>query len=165
MPQIAQILETWSSQVFWLLVVFGLVFFVIGRGMVPKVMDNIGLRDKQIADDLAAAQAARDAADEQEEAWRARENENRAAAHALVTEAKGNAAATTEARLAEVQAGIDTQAAEAEARIAAARDEAAGEIETVASEAAQDIVARLAGVKVTKSVAGAAVKKAMMANG
>ncbi|GAA0276996.1 ATP synthase F0 subunit B' [Alteraurantiacibacter aestuarii] len=165
MPQIAQILETWSSQVFWLLVVFGAVFFVIGRGMVPRVMDNIGMRDKQIADDLAAAQAARDAADEQEDAWRKRENENRAAAQALVHEAKAKAATSAEAKLATVQAAIDTQAAEAEARIAAASHAAAAEIEAVASEAAQDIVARLAGVKVTKSVAGAAVKKAMMANG
>ena len=35
MPQIAQLAETWSSQVFWLLVFFGITFFVIGRGMVP----------------------------------------------------------------------------------------------------------------------------------
>ena len=80
MPQIAQLADTWSSQVFWLLVFFGITFFVIGRGMVPKVMETVAQRDGQIAADLAAAKAARDAADEQEEAWRVRENENRAAA-------------------------------------------------------------------------------------
>ncbi|MEL0210564.1 MAG: ATPase, partial [Novosphingobium sp.] len=35
MPQIAQLAETWSSQIFWLLVFFGITFFFIGRGMVP----------------------------------------------------------------------------------------------------------------------------------
>lgn len=164
MPQIAQILETWSSQVFWVLVVFGLVFFVIGKGMVPKVMDTVGLRDKQIADDLAAAQAARDAADEQEEAWRQRENDNRAAAQALVGEAKAKATASTEAKLAKVQAGIDAQAAEAEARIQAASTAAASEIQSVAGEAAQDIVSRLAGIDVDRAAATAAVKRAL-ANG
>ena len=164
MPQIAQLAEVWSSQLFWLLVIFGAVFFVVGRGMVPKVMDTVGLRDKQIADDLAAAQAARDAADEQEEAWRDRENENRAAAHALVNEAKSKAQASTEKKLAAAQAKIDASAEEAEARIAAARDAAAAEIENVASEATQDIVARLAGIDVTASAAASAVKKAM-ANG
>ncbi len=164
MPQIAQLAETYSSQIFWLLVIFGFVFFVIGKGMVPKVMDTVGLRDKQIADDLAAAQAARDAADEQEEAWRKRENENRAAAQALVSEAKAKAAASTEKKLATAQAKIDTQAAEAEARIAAASAEAASEIQNVASEAAQDIVSRIAGINVDRAAATAAVKKAL-ANG
>lgn len=161
MPQIAQLAETFSSQIFWLLIVFGLVFFVIGRGMVPKVLDTVGQRDNQIASDLAAAQAARDAADGQETAWRARENANRAAAQALVGEAKAKAAAATEARMASAQTAIDVMSAEAEARIEAARSEAAAEIENVAAEAAQDIAARLASVKVTKTAAAAAVKKAM----
>ncbi|MBA4353454.1 MAG: ATPase, partial [Novosphingobium sp.] len=38
MPQIEQLATTYASQVFWLLVFFGIIFFVIGRGMVPKVM-------------------------------------------------------------------------------------------------------------------------------
>ena len=83
MPQIAQLAETYASQIFWLLVFFGITFFVIGRGMVPKVMETVALRDKQISDDLAAAQAARDAADTQEEEWRERQNANRAEAHYL----------------------------------------------------------------------------------
>lgn len=161
MPQIAQLPEIWSSQLFWLLVIFGLVYFVVGKGMVPKVMDTVGLRDQQIADDLAAAQAARDAADEQEAAWRARENANREAAQAVVGTAKAKAAKSTETKLAKVQAAIDTQLAEAEARIAAARAAAAAEIETVAADAAQDIAARLANVSVTQTQARAAVKKAM----
>ena len=164
MPQIAQLPEIWSSQLFWLLVIFGLVYFVIGRGMVPKVMDTVGLRDKQIADDLAAAQAARDSADEQEEAWRKRENANREAAQALVNDAKAKAAKSTETKLAKVQAAIDAQLEEAETSIAASRAEAAAEIEGVAAEAAQDIAKRFANVSVTKTVAKSAVKKAM-ANG
>lgn len=161
MPQIAQLPEIWSSQLFWLLVIFGLVYFVIGRGMVPKVMDTVGLRDKQIADDLAAAQAARDAANEAEETWRKRENANREAAQALVAEAKSKAQAYTESKLAKVQAAIDARLAEAEARINASRAQAEAEIEAVAAEAAQEIAARLANIKVTKTDARTAVKKAM----
>ena len=33
MPQIAQILETYASQIFWLLIVFGLLYFGIAKGM------------------------------------------------------------------------------------------------------------------------------------
>ena len=161
MPQIAQLAETYSSQIFWLLVIFGLVFFVIGRGMVPRVMETVGHRDAQIASDLAAAQAARDKADEEEDAWRKRENANREAAQGIVAEAKADAAARNEKTLASAQERIDARLDEAEARIDAARSQALSEIEVVAADATQDIVRRLAGVTVTEAAARSAVKEAM----
>jgi len=161
MPQIAQLAETYSSQIFWMLIIFGLVFLVVGRGMVPKVMDTVGQRDSQIAQDLAAAQAARDAADAQESAWRQRENENRAQAQALVNSAKAEAAADTEKQLAAAQKQIDAGLEEAELAISQARQSAAAEIEAVAGEAARDIVVRLAGIEVEPTVAQAAVKEVM----
>jgi F-type H+-transporting ATPase subunit b len=161
MPQIAQLAETYASQIFWLLIFFGFTFFVVGRGMVPKVLATVGQRDQQIADDLAAAQAARDKADAEEQAWRIRENENRAAAQALVAEAKADAARKSEKTINAAQKRLDTRLADAEQRIAAARAEAMAEVANVATEAAQDIVARLAGVKVTKPAAAKAVKEAL----
>lgn len=164
MPQIAQLAETYASQFFWLLVFFGFTFFVIGRGMVPKVMDTVALRDQQIAADLAAAQAARDAADEREEAWRKRDSENHATAQAVIAKAKSDAAANTEKKVAAAQKRLDKKLDEAEQRIAEARSSAMSEVEAVAAEAAQDIVARLAGATVDAAAAQAAVKEAM-ANG
>ena len=161
MPQIAQLGETYASQIFWILLIFGFVFFAIGKGMVPKVMETVSLRDSQIADDLAAADAARKQATVEEEAWRKRENENRARAQSLVAEAKSEAAKSTEGRLAEASAKIDARIGEAEARIAAARDSALGEIETVATEAASEIVTRVAGVSVDEASARSAVKEAL----
>ena len=161
MPQIAQLAATYSSQIFWLLIIFGLVFFVIGKGMVPKVMDTVALRDKQIADDLAGAEAARAQADAEEEAWRQRESANRAQAQSVIAAAKADAAIASEKKLSAAQATIDAKLAEAEAQIEAARSSALAEIEGVAAEAAQDIVQRLAGVTVTQDVSSAAVRKAL----
>lgn len=161
MPQIAQLAETYSSQIFWLLLIFGALFFIVGRGMVPKVVDTVSQRDTQIASDLAAAQAAREQADREEEAWRLRENANRAKAQALVAEAKAEAGRRNETRLSEAQTRFDAQLTDADARIGASRDQALSEIETVAAEAAQDIVHRLAGVQVPAAQAQAAVKEAM----
>ena len=161
MPQIAQLADTYASQIFWLLVFFGFTFFVIGRGMVPRVLATVEARDTQISADLAAAQTARDEADRQEEAWRARENANRASAQAVLAKAKADAAAKTEQRLAKAQTKIDAELADAETRIAASRNAAMGEIEAVAADAAQDIVQRLAGVKIAKPSAAKAVKEVM----
>ena len=164
MPQIDQLDAFTTSQIFWVLIFFGITFFVIGRGMVPKVMSTVALRDEQISSDLTAAQAARDAADEQEEAWRERENANRAKAQGLIADAKAKAASASEAKLAKAQERLDAKLVTAEGEIEAARTAAMAEVETVAAEATQAIVARLAGAKVDKRTARSAVKKAL-ANG
>lgn len=158
MPQIAQLSETFASQLFWLLLTFGVVFFFIGRGMLPKVTSTIDQRDKSVADDLAAAEAARTAADATEERWRVQENAARETAQKALGAARAKAAGETEQALAAGNATIDARVSEAEARIAAATAAASGEIETVAAEAAADIVARLSGVTVDVATARGAVK-------
>ena len=52
MPQIDQLPDIFFSQLFWLAVVFGFIFFVIGRGMLPKIQSTVELREKKIAEDL-----------------------------------------------------------------------------------------------------------------
>lgn len=161
MPQIEQLSATFASQLFWLVLTFGLVFFVVGRGMVPKIQGTIDARDKTVADDIAAAERARTEADRVEEEWRVRENQNRAAAQALIAEARGTAAKASEARLAEAGQGIDARVADAEARIAGSTRAALGEIEAVAADAAREIVARLSGAEVTEDDARARVRAVM----
>jgi len=161
MPQIAQLAATYSSQIFWMLLTFGFVFFVIGLGMVPKVQSTVQSRDNKIADDLEAARAGSAAADALEADWRARENEARAQAQARLAQAKLDAAKDREKKLAKVDAAIGETLVAAEQRIAAGRDKALAEIETVAAEAAADIVRRLTGADVTTAAARKAVKAAM----
>ncbi|VWX51729.1 ATPase [Novosphingobium sp. 9U] len=159
MPQIAQLGEFYASQIFWLVVFFGLAFFIVGRGMVPKVMDTVAHRDKQISDDFAAAEQARREADVQEEAWRARDNARRAEAQGVIADARSKAALATEGRLAETQRGLDAKIAAAEARIAEALASASAEIENVATDAARDVVARVAGITVDDGAARSVVKE------
>ena len=164
MPQIAQIDATFASQLFWLIITFGLVYIVIGKGMLPKIEATVEARDNRISDDLAAAQRARAAADETEEAYRAKTEQNRAEALKVTQAAKGASARETEARVKAADAEINEKIAAAEALIREATEAAKADIEAVASEAAQDMVAKLSGVKVTKAQAAKAVKAAL-ANG
>lgn len=164
MPQIAQLAATYSSQIFWVLVTFGFVFFVIGLGMVPKVQSTVEARDKKIANDLAAAKATFARADELEEDWRARENASRAEAQAIVAEAKGKAARATEAQLADADKIVAGKIAAAEAAIARARDNAMAQVEAVAADAAAQMAERVAGTTVAPQSATEAVRAAL-ANG
>ncbi|WP_288414561.1 ATPase [uncultured Novosphingobium sp.] len=159
MPQIAQLGEFYASQIFWLVVFFGLAFFIVGRGMVPKVMDTVAHRDKQISDDFAAAEQARREADVQEEAWRQRENARRVEAQSLIADARAKATLASEKRLGEAQRVIDGKLGEAEARIAQALASASAEIENVATDAARDVIARVAGITVDDGAVRSAVKE------
>jgi F-type H+-transporting ATPase subunit b len=164
MPQISQLAATYASQIFWLLLTFGIVFVVIGLGMVPKIQGNVDHRDQSVAADLSAAEAARAAANQAEEQWRARENAIRAEAQKVIAEARAQAAKSTERTLGEANGRIAAKLSAEEARIAEASKAAMAEIETVAAQAAQAIVARLSGATVNEDEARDAVK-AVLANG
>lgn len=161
MPQISQLAATYASQIFWLLLTFGLVFLVVGRGMLPRVQKTIADRDAGIQGDLAAAAAARDAADAAEEQWKLRDQANRERAQALLAEARGKAAKASEATLGAANAQQAAQVATAEASIREATTRAVAEIEGVAAEAAQAIVARVSGAQVSADEARAAVQKVL----
>jgi F-type H+-transporting ATPase subunit b len=161
MPQINQLADVLHSQLFWLALTLAVLYFGVGKGMLPKILGNMDARDNRIADDLAAAQAAREAADATEEAYRAKAAENRTEAAKLTAAAKSEAAKATEARVAKADEKIRGKVEKAEARLKAATDAALADIETVAAEAAQDMVTRLSGVSVSKADATQAVKAAL----
>ena len=161
MPQISQILETYASQFFWLLIVFGLIYFTVGRIMLPKVEATMNARDRKIADDLAAAEHARAEANNLGDSGAADLTAARAEAQAKSTAAKAQAAKDADARLAKADAEISAKIAAADAALAKATAKALSGIEAMAAEAAADIVAKVSGAKVTSAQATKAVKAVM----
>jgi F-type H+-transporting ATPase subunit b len=164
MPQLDQLPLVAYSQLFWLLLVLAIIYFAIGKRMLPKIEATVEQRNKVIADDLAEAERARAEADRTEEAYRARMDESRAEALKVTQAAKQAMARETEQRLAAADAEIGEKVASAEARIMTAAEATMAEIEDVAAEAAQQMVVKLSGANVTREQAARAVKAAM-ANG
>jgi F-type H+-transporting ATPase subunit b len=158
MPQLAQLSDVFLSQLFWLAIGLGFIFFVVARGMVPKIQATVEQREAKIAGDLAAAEAARADAEAKEEAWRDQMNDARAEAAKVTQEAKDAAARDTEGKVRKAADKIAKKVDTAEAKILSSVDAARAEIEAVSAELAQEMVARLTGVKVDKKDAAAAVK-------
>src|SRR5687767_1244306 len=158
MPQINQLSDVLYSQLFWLLLTLAVIYFGIGRAMLPKIMSTMDARARRITDDLAAAEAARRAADATEEAYRARMNESRGEALKLTGAAKQESARATEGRVAEADAAIRAKVEAAEARLRTATEAALADIEEVAGEATREMVAKLAGLSVGRDDAARAVK-------
>ena len=44
MPQLAQLALVYQSQWFWLLLTLGVIYFFVGKGIVPKVEETVDLR-------------------------------------------------------------------------------------------------------------------------
>src|SRR5262245_57260740 len=131
MPQLNQLMLVYQSQWFWLLLVLAVIYFGIGKGMVPRIEKVVDNRNAKIVADLAAAERARAAADEAEERARKADLEARAAAQAVTAQSKAKAAKDSETRLAKADAALAEKLAAAEAELAKARDGALAGIEKV----------------------------------
>ncbi|MGR6328786.1 F0F1 ATP synthase subunit B family protein [Sphingomonas sp. XXL09] len=159
MPQIAQLSATYASQIFWLLVTFGILYFGIGKMMVPRVIATVDAREAQIAGDLAAAEQARLAADQTEAAWRAEMDAARSAAQAETAAAKARAAKAAESQVHAVDAELAERLAHHDLAVGNAKAQAMLNLQTVAAEVAQDLVAKVAGVQVSIEAAADAVRR------
>jgi F-type H+-transporting ATPase subunit b len=161
MPQLAQLPDIFWSQLFWLAVVFGVIYFAIGRGMLPRIQSAVDAREMKIASDLELAQAVRAEADETEAAYRAAMDASRAEAAALTHEARAASAKDTEAKVKAAAEKIAAKIAKAEAQIRAAAEAARAQVEQVTVEATQDMVAKLTGLNVGREEVLAAMKAEM----
>lgn len=159
MPQISQIAATYASQIFWLLVTFGILYFGIGKMMVPRVTGVMDLRERQIAEDLATAERTRAEATTTEAAWQAEMDAARAAAQAEVVAAKSRAAQSTEAQMRDVDEQLNERIAHHDIAIGNAKAAAMVKVQDLAAETVQDLVAKVAGMTVSPEVAHAAVRQ------
>lgn len=158
MPQLSQIGEIYASQLFWLAIVFALIYFGIGKAMVPKIERTIDDRNGRINGDLAAAEAANAAAQASEQAYQTGLESARSQALRAVTEAKATASAKAETEVKKGDAAMAEQLVTATTRIGDAKTTALAEIETATVDAVQDIVAKLSGVAVDRTAIETQVK-------
>lgn len=158
MPQLSQLSEVYLSQFLWLAVALGFIFFVIARGMVPKIQATVEDREKRITSDLEAAQSARSEAESTEADYRARIDASRAEAMKLAQAAKQESSREAEQRTHAVAAEIDQKIAKAEAEIRGSLAKAMAELDGVAVEAAREMVAKLTGKTIPAAAATRAVK-------
>ncbi|MEO1092643.1 MAG: F0F1 ATP synthase subunit B' [Pseudomonadota bacterium] len=158
MPQLDA--STYASQVFWLIVTFGLLYWLFSKRGLPRVAGVLEQREKRIAGDLERAAELRSQAEEAMQRYEAHLADAQAQARAAIKQAHDRLHVEVAAREAELEQRLQAQIAEADRRIAAARDEALTALESVANEISRAAVQRLIGVEVSEGDAAAAVAAA-----
>ena len=158
MPQLSQLSQVYLSQFLWLAVALAFIFFVIARGMVPKIQQAVESREKHIADDLEAAKLAREQAEQVETEYRERIDASRSEAMKLAQAAKQAGAKEVEERTRAIDADIAMKIGKAEAKIRKAAEEASRELDAIAVETTRELYSKLTGKTVPAAEATRAVK-------
>lgn len=153
------------SQVVWMLVIFGVLYFLLSRWALPQVGAVLEERAGRIAADLTVAQDAKAQADAAVAELTAATQKARAEAHAAIATATANAQAKAANEAAALTAQFASQLAEAEARIDAAQKAAMGALRQVATDTTQTLVTRLTGATPDQGVVEKAVGTALAARG
>jgi F-type H+-transporting ATPase subunit b len=157
MPQLE--VQWFASQIFWLLAMFALLYWLLSRKALPRLTEVLEARQARIAKDLEEAQRQRS---EAEEALARYEQEIAAAreqAYALQSETLSRLQDQEAQRQKELDEKLAKLLGEAEERIAKAKAAALKELEDTAATAAQAAIERLVGIKVTKKAAQAALRE------
>jgi F-type H+-transporting ATPase subunit b len=148
---------TWfASQIFWLLVIFAIFYYVLSSAVLPKLGGAIEAREKQIEGDLARAGALKSETDKMVAAYEKSLAESRAKAQSVRAETEAANAKHAAERSAAQAAQLADRIKTAETRIADARKAALANVETIAGEIAADAARKLAGLAVSPADAKAA---------
>ena len=148
---------TFPSQLLWLAICFGALYYVMSRKALPQVGAAIEARKAQIAKDLDDATAMQQQADAAAAAHEKSLADARALALAMAQAARDDAAKQADIKRHAVEADLSAKLVSAEQRIGAMRDAAMANVDQIAHDATGAIIERLLGKSADSGVVAAAV--------
>jgi len=163
MPQFEQ-LDTFASQIFWLLITFSVLYIILSRMVLPRIAGVVSTREKKIDDDLSRAEELRTKAEAVQEAYETALAKAAEDARAVHRQAAEKMAAKSEKEFTALAAELAEDAKAADERIGAERSAALTEMQSQAVEVVQAATERLIGVSVDEKSASDALKSAGGAN-
>ena len=151
-------LDLWHypSQIAWLTLTFGILYWVLSSMILPRMSANLERRSDTIANDLDEAARLNESAQEAKQALEISLAKARAGASDTVREAEAKMTEEIAQETRRLDAELEKKLAVAETRIAAVRTEALSNVEAVASDATGAILKKL-GVSASEQDIGVAV--------
>lgn len=144
MPQLDA--QYFLPQIVWLVITFGILYFVMAKFALPRVAEVLRAREQRIRNDLDEAERLKRETEQVIQAYEKALAEARAQAQALASETRAKANAEATARRERLEQQLEQELATAEKRIAEARAAAMAQVTNVARDAVNEIVAKLAGL-------------------
>jgi len=149
MPQLNP--EFWFSQIFWLVVTFGILYLVLSKIILPKISDNIETRKSQVLENLELAEKQRN---ESEAKLKEFDNiilKSKIEAKNLFNESRKKLLDDINNKRKKLEEEIDKEVKIVEAEIEEFKKKSPEKINKIAIETSADVINQLIGVNVNNS--------------
>lgn len=156
LPQLR--IDTYPSQMFWLLVTFAVLYVAFSKSVLPNIGSVIEMRESKIKGDLDAAEAMRAQSEEIRAAYEKGLEQARADATAAIADVEAAVKKKAEDRAHDFRKKSEDDVAAAEKRMDDVRAKSMGEMTIVAAEVATIAAEKITGVSGDKDKAKAIVE-------
>ncbi|MGZ3411306.1 MAG: F0F1 ATP synthase subunit B [Xanthobacteraceae bacterium] len=149
--------DTFASQLFWLVICFGLLYLLMWKVALPRVGSIFNARNGRIEGDLAEASKLKTNAEAAMVAYEKSLAEARGRAQTIGNETRDRLHAEAEKNRKTLDDELNVKLAQAESSIAATKAQAMSSVRLIAADAAGAIVTRLTGATPQASAVSDAV--------
>lgn len=153
-------LSTWTSQIFWLVLTFGVLYFALSRFILPNLRNTLASRSDRIADDLDSATRMKVEAEDAGKAYEQSLKTARAKASNVAESTRQSLDAEIQLELDAADADAERESDIAEAHIREIKTKALSNIDAVAADVATVLISELTGKTMTKAAMTAVLNKA-----
>ena len=155
MPQLNP--EFWISQIFWLILTFGVLYIVLSKLILPKISTNLELRKSQIQDNIEAAEKQRKDSESKLKEYDDIVLKSKLKAKDIFKNAREKVLKDINSKKAILDKQIDEEIKKVEQEIIVLKKSAPEKINKIAIETSSDLLKKLIGADVNNSSISAIV--------
>ena len=156
MPQLNP--EFWISQIFWLILTFGILYVVLSKLILPKISSNLELRKSQIQENIEAAEKQRKDSESKLKEYEEIIIKSKSEAKVIFKETREKTIKDINSKREVLEKQIDEEISKAEKEINELKKAAPEKINQIAIETSSEILKNLMGAEINNSSISAIVK-------
>tara|TARA_B100000700_G_scaffold28632_1_gene27470 strand:- start:487 stop:1077 length:591 start_codon:yes stop_codon:yes gene_type:complete len=155
MPQLDT--KFWFSQIFWLILSFGILFIILSKFILPKISGNLEARRSQILENIEKADEQRKNSEEKTKQYEDAILKSKNEAKKYFNDAKQKILSDIKKKSNNLENQIGNEIKSAEEEIIKLKLNSAGTINKIAIETSQDLIKQIIGAEVNNSSISAVV--------
>ena len=155
MPQLNP--EFWVSQIFWLIITFGILYIVLSKFILPKISSNLELRKSQIQENIETAEKQREISEVKLKEYDEIILKSKLDAKNIFKNAREKIIKDINLKKETLDKQIDDEISNAEKEIKTLKKDATDKINKIAIETSSDLLKKLIGTEINNSSISAIV--------
>ena len=156
MPQLNP--EFWISQIFWLTLIFGALYVLLSKFILPKISNNLETRKSQIVENIEAAEKQRKESDQKIKDYENIINEAKIESKNIFNQARQKILKDINNKKESLKKEIDEEIKKAETEILDLKNKSPEKINKIAIDTSADLIKKIVGVEVNNSNISAIVE-------